>query len=295
MSDPLRKKGTGDLWAFNYCVSFIDLLGQRDAVRNQGLLPVFETDEQKRQFYSALKDSIGSIRELQTQAETMVPHLTERRRDSPIRAQLSPEEQATWDQMQLTRITTQRWSDGLVSFVCLGDQKVKCPVNGIYGLIGLAGTYALLGLVRKHLVRGAIEIAWGVELHPGELYGPAVARAYELESEVADSPRIVVGPQVFHFLRSHVENPEQDNFSRYNRSLAELCLRLLLQDADGFLTVHYLGKEFRMCITQRHHRKLYEMASRYVLEELDLYQRTGRSRLAFRYSHLAHYFRPHAP
>jgi hypothetical protein len=295
MSDSAPKEGSDKLNAANYCVSFVDLLGQRDAVRNQRLLPDFETEEQRRQFHSVLQDSIGAILGLQKQAEKMLDQIPESSRISSLRAQLSHEQQTHLDQMQLTRILTQRWSDGLVSFVCLGDQAVKCPTKSIFRIFGMTGLLALLGLARGRPVRGAIEIAWGVELRPGELYGPAVARAYELESTVAEYPRIVVGPQAIEFLKAHQANPEQDLISRFNRLMAERCWGLLLEDVDGCLILHYLGKEFQSSVTNQNHAELYELASRYVQEQLERYRLSGNTKLAFRYRHLANYFEAHAP
>jgi hypothetical protein len=290
-----QKERPPGLTAFNYCLSFLDLLGQREALRGQGLLPNFKSEDEKEKFQSVVKDSIGAIFRLQQQAEEILGGILEKRSDSPERAKLSPEEQKIWDEMQMARVTTQRWSDGLVSFVCLGDQNVKCPMNGVFGIFALAGSVCLLGLANGRPIRGAIDVAWGMELRPGELYGPAVARAYELESEAAKYPRILVGPQAVQFLEAHHRNPEQDRFSQYNRALAGVCLGMLLQDADGRVILHYLGEEFRKSVSQALHSELYTKARKFVGEQLDEHRRSGNSKLAFRYSHLALYFDEHPP
>ena len=279
--------------AFNYCLSFIDLLGQRDAVRNQGLLPTIKTEDEEKAFRATIRASIGSIIRLQRDAETMVKGILKERPESPFQQELSKEEQTIWDQMQLTRLTTQRWSDGLVSFVSLGDRDVKCQMNGVYGIFCLAGSLCFLGLATKQPVRGAIDIAWGVELHPGELYGPVVARAYELESEVAQYPRIVVGTRIVEFLQAHRANLEQDPFSRLNHRLADLCLNMLVQDADGFWVLHYLGDTFQWSVTHENHHFLYEKAKTYVLEQAEYHRKSLNTKLAFRYSHLLDYFNAH--
>lgn len=279
--------------AFNYCLSFIDLLGQREAVRGQGLLPALKSEAEERAFRAVIRDSVGAIIRLQRDAEAMMPGITEGLPDSPFRAQLSKEDQAIWDQMQFTRLTTQRWSDGLVSFVCLGDQQVKCPMNGVFGVFALGGSLCFLGLATQRPIRGAIDVAWGVELHAGELYGPAVAGAYELESEIAQYPRIVVGARAVGLLQAYSANAEQDHFSRFNHDLAELCLNLLVQDADGYWILHYLGDTFQRAVTQKQHRFLYEKALAFVLQQMQQHQGSGNSKLAFRYSHLLEYFEAH--
>ena len=84
-------------------------------------------------------------------------------------------------------------------------------------------------------------------------------------------------------------------FSANNRALAELCLSMLAQDADGFWILHYLGDQFRQAVTYSCHDELYSKARKYVEEQLVANQRSGNSKLAFRYSHLLLYFDAHRP
>ena len=281
--------------AYNYCVSFVDLLGQRDALQGQGLLIQPQTEDDRKAFHSIFKNSIGAITALQERAEAMLEPLLNPDPNSSQRASLPPEQRTTWDEMMRTHLTTQRWSDGLVSFACLGDANVKCKVNGVSAIFYLAGALCLVGLATGHPIRGAIEIAWGVELHPGELYGPAVARAYELESEVAQYPRIVVGPETVRFLQAHAANTAEDVFSQTDREWASRCLDMLVQDADGHWLLHYLGEKFQFAVTRGQHEELYKDARQFVQDQLALHQHRQNSKLAFRYSHLLLYFNAHPP
>jgi hypothetical protein len=40
-----------DIIAANYCISFVDLLGQRAEYKDDGLLPIFERDEDRNGFF----------------------------------------------------------------------------------------------------------------------------------------------------------------------------------------------------------------------------------------------------
>ncbi len=280
-----------ELLASNYCVSFIDLLGQRIALQGQGLLP--QSEDERKKFDAALNESVGAITKLQSQSEAMLQGILNPKLETSVQATLTIEQQATWDEIRLAKVKTQRWSDGLVSFVCLSDKEVKCSMNSVFGLLGLAGTLCLLGLASRCPVRGAIEVAWGVELHASELYGAAVARAYELESEVAQYPRIVVGPETVRLLQVNHANPAQDLYSKHNRELAKICLGMLAQDVDGYWFVHYLGEEFQRSISHSHHAKLYKKALIFVHDQLFEHQASFNSKLAFRYSHLLRYFDDH--
>lgn len=278
------------LQAGNYCVSFIDLLGQRKALESQGLLPLVKTEAEHSQLIETLRKSVGAIVKLQNQAKEMLTPLLSPRQDSPFRAAFPPEQHAIWDEMGFSRIKTQRWSDGLVSFLCLGDKDVKCRMNGVFALFGLAGTLCFLGLATRNPIRGAIDVAWGVELHPGELYGAAVARAYELESEVAQYPRIVVGAEAVKLLQVHQANTGQDLYSQNDRALAKLCLNMLIQDVDGNWIVHYLGDEFQRAISHAQHAEIYLAAKTFVFEQVMEYNASKNTKLALRYAHLLNYF-----
>jgi len=278
----------------NYCVAFIDLLGQRNAMRGQGLLVPMQTKEQQKAFDDILRNSIGAIIKLQERAASMLE--AARVEPDPLRrAALPYDQQIIWDKAHHTLIKTQRWSDGLVSFISLGDVDIKCPVNGVFQIFVGAGALCLLGLAAGQPIRGAIEIAWGVELHPSELYGPAVARAYELENEIAQYPRIVVGSETVKFLQGHVSNTDQNIFSQIDRGFAFLCLEMLVQDKDGYSILHYLGDRFQNVVTQGEHGELYNAARKFILSQLAEHQAQRNTKLAFRYSHLLQYFDAHPP
>ena len=168
-----------------------------------------------------------------------------------LRSSLPGNQQELYDQMRETKLKHQRWSDGLVYFVSLQQENVKCPINGIFHIFGTVGSLCFVGLCRKHPIRGSVDISWGVELHPGELYGAAVANAYELESEIAQYPRIVIGERVVEYLESSSQNPHSNPFSEFNRSLAEICLGMIAIDFDGNYILDYLGKNFKEKLQKR--------------------------------------------
>ena len=283
-----------NLVAYNYCVSFIDLLGQRDAARGQGLLPIIISEEEDKAFRQILRKNIGGILQLQRDVEVMVEALSPDP-NSPLRAGLTDEEKVARDEIQQKSVNTQYWSDGFVRFICLGNPKIKCPLKGVLEIFCMAGCFCLLGLAQHRPVRGAIDIAWGTEIRPGELYGPAIIRAYELESEVAQYPRIIVGQEVIKFLEAHKANSEDEPFTRVNRKYAQSCLDMLVQDVDGHWILHYLGDEFRFSVTHEHHNHLYEKARAFVIQQLEEHRQLRITKLAFRYNQLLAYFEAHTP
>ena len=175
-------------------------------------------------------------------------------------------------------------------FKNLGDGAARCVTNGIFELIGTCGGLMLLGLTERRPIRGGVDVAWGAELRPGELYGPAVARAYELESQVAEYPRIAVGPHVIRFLSSVQRQKARDRFAEYDQSLADTCLKLIGRDTDGQYIVDYLGNGFRDAVSKEHHSEMYAHARNFVVQQVELHRLAGCDKLASRYTKLLEYF-----
>lgn len=284
-----------EIAAYNYCVCFIDLLGQLEAMHRQGLLPQFQSDDEKNAFNEILKRTIKPIHDLQKQSAHFMDAVTKNRIGSPLRANLPPSLQNEWDEMQRTVIKSQRWSDGLVQFVCLGDTSIKCPMNGIFSIFGTAGILCLIGLADRVPLRGAIDIAWGVELHENEIYGPALARAYELESKCTQYPRIIVSPRTIDYLHETISTTDENRLSQFNRELARICLAMLIEDADGYAILHYLGEEFKKHILRDQQAVLYRSALTFIKEQGEKYRVSKDTKLALRYNHLLDYFQGHEP
>lgn len=276
---------------YNYCIAFIDLLGQRDKYKNEGFLPQFTSEEERQAFKEKVIDAIGPILSLQNDAETMVGAAWT---PNPEFKEILPLNQyEAYTNIKQNRIKRQRWSDGLVFFTSLGDPDILSSPLQIFTLFGLAGSLCFLGLARKQPIRGAIDISWGVELHDNELYGAAVAKAYELENYVAQYPRIVVGNRMIRYLEDHSKIMDNDIYSKCDSQFAQKCLNMILEDCDGHFFIHYLGDSFRECISKGLHSDIYQKAINFVRSEYENYRGMKDGKLAFRYSHLLSYFLAH--
>lgn len=109
---------TKNSWgAYNYCISFIDLLGQWEEYKNQGLLPQFASGEEREAFLQQIKCSIGVIFDLQKTAENM------------LKAALSP--------------TSQLKKSCLLSYTTAMTRCKKLELNVRDGLMDLSLSYAL--------------------------------------------------------------------------------------------------------------------------------------------------------
>ncbi len=275
-----------EIIAAHYCISFVDLLGQRAEYKGEGLIP--QSQNERRIFFDKIKRTINPIYHLQKDASKYMEGALNYK--GALRETLNEEQQKLYDQMREIKLKHQRWSDGLVYFVSLQQDDVKCPIHGIYHMFGTVGSLCFFGLCRKHPIRGAVDISWGVELHPGELYGAAVANAYELESEIAQYPRIVIGERVVQYLEAFSQNPNTDIFSEQNRNLAKLCLGMIAIDIDGHHMLDYLGINFKESITRKKHLQFFDLAFKFVSEQLSHWRENKNTKLSMRYNHLIAYF-----
>lgn len=283
--------------AFNYCTCFIDILGQRHALSDQGLLPMITTEQERLKFIQEiLTKTIRPITRLQNLASQLVAEARSPT-ESPIRRNLPLELREEWDKIQGHELQLQYWSDGLVAFTRLGNMEIPNQINGVFTLLHMAGSLCFMNLSNtfRNPLRGGIEIAWGTELSPGMLYGPAIARAYELESEVAQYPRIVVGKRMIEFLKAIAELEPMDNYSRYSSSVAKKCLQMLGRDIDGQWIIHYLGEAFLENVPHETYNDMYNEALQFVSKEYERFRSEGDTKLSIRYFHLLSYFQSHSP
>jgi hypothetical protein len=283
----MRQKDSSDGQIGNFCVAFIDLLGQRRAMHGQTII----TPKNKDQVERAAKSIIQPILSLHDRAETLLEK-SNSAPNSPIRATLDGDELEKWDRASYANIKWQRWSDGIVYYSSIGDSKLVCKAGPAHQMIGFAGALCLMCLGAKMPLRGAIEIGWASEIYKDkdEIYGPAVANAYLLESEVAKYPRMVVGGELLKFLEVAANSEELDSFSTESKVLANLALTYLAKDLDGRYIVNYLGKAFGEFLGKNTQHQAKERAFKFVTETLLELSNNGDPELVSRYNWLLSYF-----
>jgi len=269
------------IYISNYAVAFIDLLGQRDDMRRHRTLP-----NDKEEAVRIVKESVGKVAGMHKTFERFydsfegAPSLFEN---------LSSEQKAELPSMNRGQLRTQRFSDGLVVYASLAEAGGQSPINSVYGLISAAGSLALIQLAAKRPVRIGIDIGWGVELQPGELYGAALAHAYELESQVAQWPRAVVGADLINYLET-CRNSEGDSLNeQYRRAMGSECIARIIEDLDGSPVVDFAGSAFLRNAPEEEVRNALADAKQFVNEQLEIWSAQGHVTLTGRYQCLQQY------
>jgi hypothetical protein len=92
-------------------------------------------------------------------------------------------------------------------------------------------------------LRGAIEVGMGVEMDGQELSGQVMVSCHELESRLAQTIRIVVGPALLSMVEQGRRLSESDSrYYREDRNLSNLVASFTKRDpTDGLYVLDYLA------------------------------------------------------
>ncbi len=284
----MNKKG---IVLCNYAAAFVDILGQRRQLQRFSRLPDTSDEKQMSDFKAVLKGTVGVVNGLVTHFKRFFRAFSNNSRGRRLPESL----RSAFESLRRMEIHFQRFSDGLFVFVPLAVDKIPVPINGVFGLLAACGTASLISLAAGHPIRGGIELGWGVEYHPDELYGSVVARAYELESEVARYPRFVVGEQLTEYIHATEAHSAQDAASQVGRSLAAYCRSMLITDDDGYPIIDYLGTAFRELGNNAVTKEVVRRAYEFVLAQSSEWKEKKDTELAFRYAMLRDYFDARLP
>lgn len=283
-------KNTNDKLIFgHYLVAFVDLLGQRGKLRKLDALPSDEGGPEYQEFVQIVKDTVGAVDDLQQTARNYFSSFMDEEESNILN--LVP----GIKRLNNTEIKFQHFSDGLVIYVPLRTDENYSPSKSVYGALAACGGLCLLGLAKERPVRIGVSIGVAAELRDNELYGKAVADAYELESFVAQYPRVVVSDDVFNYLRGYADQncSEQNLDCQITMKTAQAGLEILGRDFDGRVIINYLGESFKNNIMGNSDNFVFERAYDFVNKQLEIHQKSQNTKLAFRYSLLHGYFFEH--
>jgi hypothetical protein len=265
----------------DYAVAFIDLLGQKASMPGRHL-PADPNDA-----LQLVKNSVGEIIGTQNLFEKFYrSYKSEPRVYSSLTLQMQKE----LPDMAPGELRWQRFSDGLVVFIPLGDGMIQSPVNSILCMLLAAGSLCFAGLAAKSPIRAGIDVAWGVEYRPKEIYGAALACSYHLESKIAQWPRVVVGAGMIGYLHHYVESATPGAMFQFRKTIASICLGLIEKDTDGHLIVDYLGENFVRISDCAFDQATISRAQDFIKTQLLHWQTKRDEKLAARYEQVQSYF-----
>lgn len=275
----------------NYAIAFIDLLGQQDLLRKIRELP--SNDKENEIFLIRLKKTYGTVLAMQNSFTDFYDSYKKTHIDDGL---LHGENKRIFREFQRSKqISFQNFSDCVVTYSTLSDDVEKFPIRSIFCMFGALASTFLTCLAGGHPIRGGMDIGLAMEVNKNQIYGPALSRAYTLESKCANYPRIVIGDELVKYLKSHLKLPPHDMYSKIKIKMAELCLSALTEDYDGLVILDYLGPYFTDNLPPEEYGRVVESAYKKINESFKRYQSVKNTKIATKYLLLKHYFESSRP
>jgi hypothetical protein len=285
----------GDLVVREYVVAFFDLLGQSKELRKLRNIP--SSKEEVVQFTEQLKRSFGPVLDLREVLKTFFHSYANAILDKDLVEQLPVAAQETYKRSLEIQLKIQQFCDTMMAFAPIEDTDGFIAMRSVHAVLAAAATLQLIGLSGGNPLRGGIDVGVCVELGDEDLYGPAVLKAYELERDEADWPRIVVGGPLLQRLEDQVKHDScvssEDAVRRaIQKARAENARRLIwMDDIDGAQMIDFLGDAMLPGYVQSELTTLIGAAYDYVLGEHEKFRDAQDSKHERRYARLLGYFR----
>lgn len=278
-----RRKRKRKITTGYYSLAFIDVLSQRDKLSKITAIP--DNDEQKENFYEQWRETFGVVDEYRIMFSKFFDTFSNYK--PPKIPRLTPEQAKMLKRLMKSEIKKQELSDSMIYYVPLMERPDRLSISSIHSLLsGCAGTF-LIGLAEKLICRGGIDVGIAGVFFGGEIYGPALSRAYLLESRLAQFPRIVVGDEFCKYILSEMNCQGDGVDAAHRRMWAKDCADWIIIDVDGAQILDYAGP-----VTKRVFPKLQssvDLALKFASEEWKKFREQGDVKLAGRYYMLWNY------
>lgn len=220
----------------NYVVAFIDIQGQTEKLLKYPLLPDNQ-EQQSPEFIDYLKSTFGTVIQFNKSFKDYFSQVGTQKYKYFDTAKYNP-----------NNIQSKTVSDSLIMYSSIKNVPDTIPVIDIFNMFFTCAGNFVLYLSQGVVYRGAIEIGLGME-HPDiGFYGPAIALPYCMEAKIANTPRILIGNQLFDYLEniSVLENSDafnsDDDKLKISKTFAKLLLeQAIIKDHDGQKILNYLA------------------------------------------------------
>ena len=187
------------------------------------------TEDDLKKAYPVIKETFGTVDVIKRDFSKLLELWSEGRPDSL--------------EYPASSVRSFSFADTVVAYTQFRDDPAS--VFGVLGLIATCAVTFLRCLARSVPIRGGIEADWAGEFEgeTAHIYGPALIRAYVLESKDAKWPRVVAGEKLVSYLQQIAGNAESNEDVRIR---AQSCIGCLATDiADGLHIVNCLSPGFR--------------------------------------------------
>jgi hypothetical protein len=276
----------GDLMFENYLVVFIDLLGQKDALRKITKIPT--NDIEKQEFIEHVKNSVVKVLHLR---ESFEDHFDVANSYVPDTTLVAPELREEFIASQETEVIFNGFSDSVIIAVPLmNSDENYTAINGVYSALVATCGIGLLFLSVGIPFRAGLDVGIGTRINEKEVYGLALERAYYLENCLAEYPRYLVGDELINYLFSVENQQPKTRLGLVAKNLAGFCRRMIIQDTDGRYMLDFLGDIVQETYKDSIDKDIVIAAEQFIISTYNKYIDQNNNKLSSRYYRLISYF-----
>ena len=279
----------GVRWA-EYVVGYLDILGQRDKLRVLSELP--SSAAERDRFDRASFESFDVVRMIQEWLEHWFSE-----EGGPANAvsdygSLSDIKRHEVDKLCGNELERHFFGDSFLIYGRLFNDDEEPAMANALALVSSLAFIMFMSMCPPIPIplRGGIEVGVGAEMEGRGIYGPALIDTYRLEAEVAQYPRIVIGPRLSSRLSALAKSTENgQDLHDINVAFAKMCVTYIDHDIDGLPIVDHLGKGVRGVLGGRSLAEHRWETVEFVKRECERFAREKDTKLAFRYHLLRDY------
>ncbi|MHA1813410.1 MAG: hypothetical protein ACTSYX_08245 [Candidatus Thorarchaeota archaeon] len=223
-----------------YFVALIDVVGQRDLLRQITALPrdkashdcVAETLANTSEYVRSLRQQFNDLFEAAS-------------RPTGLLDDLETEDRAWAERRKEQYLWRKGFADSyLVTIPCWYESSWGSHALGIYSaLLAICGIY-IAAIAWRRPFRGAVDVGLGTEIDTEEVYGPVNVQVVELEKR-AGYPRIVVGEGLVSHLNDLAARCLDSAEGKHTRKTVADSLALVATDHTGSTILDPLGEGVR--------------------------------------------------
>jgi hypothetical protein len=270
-----------------YIVSLIDVLGQSHLLDDWGEIP--SSNQIPKELLGKIKRTAGTVVALGDLLENWFESVSNIR---PAGCGRTYEKWLTElaKSSASVKIEIQQFGDTFVFYAPLAESPGRISLVPVFGVLSTCCMMLRLSLSAGVPLRGSVAIGPAIELAKRTIYGPALAKAYKLESSIAKSPRIVVSEEVSQLVNETANTTSSSELRPYLAELAKYCHLMLTTDSDGIDVVDYMGPQLDTIFpkTDEDTRSMWR-AFTFSIDQFMRYRRQGDTKLVEKYPRTVNY------
>ncbi|MBU2009702.1 MAG: hypothetical protein KJ624_07710 [Chloroflexi bacterium] len=253
-----------------YFVAFIDIVGQRDRLKQLVSLP--KNDAERKAVAGILSETSAYVKDLRGQFDTLFEMAA---KPTGLLDGLKPEQRAWAEQRKRTTLWRRGFSDSYFMTVpCWHEQSWGAHTLAIYGsLFSICGMF-IWALAKRKPFRGAVEVGLGTEIAKEEVYGPVNVRVFELEKN-AGCPRIIIGKGLLDHLDDLEKRCSDSLEGRHTKHSIQDCRNLVTTDYTDTLILDPMGEGVK-AVPGAVAPEMVERAYRFVVSEEQSFGKSGK-------------------